>query len=955
MRKILLLLFFLFPSLFAGAQFYEYGQDPASIKWRSIKSSNFKVIFPSGFDKEAAKMLVLLDAYYDDNSKQLKHYPGPVPVVLHNRTVISNGFAVWAPKRVEMLTFPDVHGFSQDWYDQLALHEFRHVVQVDKLRQGFTKIMTIALGEQGIGPSVALVPFWFLEGDAVYAETSLSPTGRGRLPSFEMGIKAQLLSDRKPYTFSKAYLGSYRDFVPDYYKYGYQMVSYARYKYGDDIWTGALDYVGRHPFFIDPMFFYLNRQTGGGKAAIYRNTVSYLKKYWTETAASRDIIVPEPLNMRRNRVYTSWNYPRLLPDSSVIAVKSGLNDIQRFVRIFPGGREKRLFTPGRLNSGRISVNGDRIVWDEFVPGLRWDNRNYSVLREYNYRTHVGTVLSRRSRLFSPAFSASGDTIVAVETTLENDFNLVFLSPSDGHVFATASAPAGVQLQDPAWTGKDGKILAIGVDNEGKKLLMYDLHSKTWKSLLPRSYVNISDPVAAGDLILFNGTYEGVDNIYSLDPRVGEIRRITEARFGAFEPSVDPSGRRMAWSDYSRKGYNLAVRDLKTTDSRQIDVRKPVREQPFFSYHDKPAEKRARVIPLHSDSTFVSGEYRRGAHLFHFHSWSPFWFDYTDPNIDNPTVSPGITLLSQNLLSTAVTSLGYEYRNGDHFLHTHFIYKGWVPVLDFSLTYGGLPIVNALNDGPSLPERVSTNLTYSLKSYVPLTFNTGRFLSGAQPSLELAYSGSYFYHEVEDLYKPGLAIVQPRLYFYSYLRMSPRDIQPRAGITLDGLIKSTPFEKEQLGSMGVGRMTLYLPGLLRHDGFKFMAASQRQHTRRYFFSGSVSFPRGYDDLNALGLTGYSLDYAVPVAYPDLDLKVLYIQRFRADLFADMIRGYDVRQIVNGEQKRFDKTYRSYGCEIYMDYHFFKLLLPVVSGVRLNYLMNEDRFTVEGIFTVNLGFF
>ncbi len=173
-------------------------------------------------------MLILLEEYDAANSAQLNHQPGKIPVILHNTSAISNGFVVWAPKRVEMFTYPEVNGFSQDWYDQLALHEFRHVVQVDKLRQGVTKVLTVILGEQGIGPAAGMVPFWFLEGDAVYAETSLSPSGRGRLPSFEMGIKAQLLSDPKRYSFSKAYLGSYRDFVPDYYQYGYQMVSFGR-------------------------------------------------------------------------------------------------------------------------------------------------------------------------------------------------------------------------------------------------------------------------------------------------------------------------------------------------------------------------------------------------------------------------------------------------------------------------------------------------------------------------------------------------------------------------------------------------------------------------------------------------------------------------------------------------------------------------------------------------------
>ena len=200
---------------------------------------------------------------------------------------------------------------------------------------------------------------------------------------------------------------------------------------------------------------------------------------------------------------------------------------------------------------------------------------------------------------------------------------------------------------------------------------------------------------------------GVDDIYALDMSSGELRKATDARFGAFEPSVDMDHRRMAWSDYTNKGYNIAVKEIDPSHFETFDPLAPIKEQPFFSYHDQAARKQAAFIPPRTDSIFESKDYSRAGHLFHFHSWSPFWFDYTDPNIDNPTVSPGITLLSQNILSTAVTSLGYEYRNGQSFLHTNFIYKGWFPVLDFSMTYGGFPTVNAIKEAPKLPLKVNS--------------------------------------------------------------------------------------------------------------------------------------------------------------------------------------------------------------------------------------------------------
>ncbi len=293
--RFILMMILSFVSFQIPAQFYQYGQDPSSLKWNYTENDHFKLIHPRGFDANARELLGILNRQYLANSQQLNHFPKKIPVVLHSTPVISNGFVMWAPRRMEFLTYPDVNGIAQDWYTHLSLHEFRHAVQVGKLNQGVTKVLTILLGEQGIGPAAGMLGFWFLEGDAIYAETSLSESGRGRDPAFEMGIKAHLLSGTKPYSYAKSYLGSYRDFVPDYYSYGYQMVTFARQKYGKNIWTGALDFTGKKPYLINPVLFYLKKTTGGSKEKLYRNTMDFLKDHWDSEYEKREPEAPAPL------------------------------------------------------------------------------------------------------------------------------------------------------------------------------------------------------------------------------------------------------------------------------------------------------------------------------------------------------------------------------------------------------------------------------------------------------------------------------------------------------------------------------------------------------------------------------------------------------------------------------------------------------------------------------------
>ncbi|NJM16755.1 MAG: hypothetical protein HC896_16525, partial [Bacteroidales bacterium] len=141
-------------------------------------------------------------------------------------TVLSNGFSALAPWRIELYSCPPPDNIPQDWQRHLLVHELRHSVQLNHLNQGLTRVNRFLFGEAGWGISAAGLPLWYLEGDAVYTETNLLGTGRGSTASFLKGFKAITLEPPGPYTYQKAYFGSFKDFVPDHYQLGYYMVSH---------------------------------------------------------------------------------------------------------------------------------------------------------------------------------------------------------------------------------------------------------------------------------------------------------------------------------------------------------------------------------------------------------------------------------------------------------------------------------------------------------------------------------------------------------------------------------------------------------------------------------------------------------------------------------------------------------------------------------------------------------
>ena len=416
----------------SSAQFYNQGADPGYLKWEQIKSDNFKVIFAEDFQDEAQRMAHLLESYYEPNSAYLGHRPKPISVILHNHSVLFNGFVVWAPKRMEIVTTPSPRTYSQDHLEQLALHEFRHVIQVDKLRQGFTKGLSCLIGEAGTGAVAGLMPFWFLEGDATDAETRLSHSGRGRLPSFEMEIKAILADKPGLYSYEKAIFGSFRDYIPDHYRYGYQMVSHARNKYGNELWDNVVSYTGRKPFTLYPFYFSLKKYASLSKTDLYRETFETLRTHWAKQANSREQTEISRINGERSKHFTSYRFPRYINDSLIFAEKSGIDQIQEFVAIDHRGNEKRIYRPGFYNAANMSVAQDKIVWTEIMWDLRWERRSYSVIKIYDLNTKLERILSLRTRYFAPDISSDGKIIAAVEAGLLYALDIIGVGSSRLH-------------------------------------------------------------------------------------------------------------------------------------------------------------------------------------------------------------------------------------------------------------------------------------------------------------------------------------------------------------------------------------------------------------------------------------------------------------------------------------------------------------------------------------------
>jgi hypothetical protein len=948
------LLFICLPFLL-NAQYYNLGQDPSSFKWRQINTPQFKIIYPENFEVKAQKMLPSLNHASNFGANTLGFKPSQIPFIIHNANIVPNAVTIWAPKRVELFSCPPQDSYAQDWLSQLIIHEYRHVVQLDRTNQGFTRILSWFLGEQAaIIVNGLFVPSWFMEGDAVCTETALSRSGRGRIPNFEMQLRAQV-QQKGAYRYDKAAFGSYKTFVPNQYVLGYSIIANVRRKYGYQTWITALDEVARKPYSITPFNNGLKKATGHGKEWLYKNTMCEMDSMW-KNQDKQTIKTPyKVLTISNPKKYESHLYSYYFNDSLVVTEYSSLGDITHFVVLGPNGYRKTLETPGFLSSDNFSVvkvkptipnslltcQHDSIskyllAWTEIINDPRWEQRNYSVIRIHNSETGKTKSLTHKSRYFAPAFSPDARLIAAVSVDVTNRSSIVLIDVTTGLEKTAITVSDTDFYMTPAWSGDGKKIVFAELNGNGKSIKAYDLVSKTFATLVPPLYTEISNPVFAQGYVLFNGSFSGIENIYAVDTGNREIFQVTSAEFGASNARISPDGSKIVYSNYSSAGYSLVEAWFNPASWTKLSE---IKDYSASLYKHLVTEEKlvADTISVKTE-TFSSEIYRKRDHIFNFHSWAPAYINYM--TAENGV---GIAFMSQNNLSTATTVIGYKYDMAENTgkVTLDFNWMAWYPVIDFTTSYGARTAYSDSGVRYNFNEAViSGGLT------LPLIFTGGKYYKGLQLRAHTSFTNISDNSSPENNKLRGtINSLDYSFSVYRFIKQSGKDLYPRWGQVLNGAFRHSPFGDNNLGNIASAGVRFYFPGILKHHGLKLEYNWQEKKSGAYAYSNQIPLPRGYSLIDEQSLNCFALNYKFPFAYPDFALgPVAYFKRFKANVFFD-----GGIASTHGLTRKLQST----GVEISSDLHFLRFIFPVDIGFRLGYLPLEKRYFTDILFSVNLS--
>lgn len=950
----------------ASAQYYSWGADPARFRWMQTKGEKSNVIYP-----QHASQIGLTTLYFTDRMRPYIDYgfklpPLDLPFVVHPENMESNGLVMWLPKRVEFLSTPAIDGYSMPWIKQLVAHEYRHAAQYNNLNVGVVKVLSYLIGQQSSTIGLVFMPLWMMEGDATMCETQASSFGRALQPRFTLEFRAMGDIVDKYRNTDKFFCGSYRDFIPDHYQLGYQMVAHGNELAGRIMANDMASYGPRKPWTIVSENWRMKRLFGFSTTQLFRSTFKHLTDYWSQ--------IPTPENSATLlatpavRSYTTYSSP-LFVDGEVIMLKNDLDRPSRFVALdATTGEERTLCYTGYVaTQPSYDEINNRIWWTEYRRSTMFEQKVTSTLcyLDLDKRRPRTRSMGGRNILYPTPDDEGG--LAWAEYSADGIYTLHH-EYCDGQYFSFA-LPFGQEVHSLAWDNTTRCHYCIITGDEGMWISRIT-PEKEFSRVTQPAYITLSRLRARDGKLYFGSIASGRDEIHCYDLATDKEYQLTESTYGSFDAAPAEDGQ-IVMTTYDSLGYHPAVQKMDKV-WREVEYSKLPKNVV------NPPRKSWGIINLDTvkmlepDSTLTRSaskirRYRKGLTLFNFHSWAPLAYDPFALSEDGAiNMNIGATVMTQNLLSSMQGFLSYGYSNhAGHIFKTSLRYYGLGPTISFNATYGGhqniYPIYtyNPEKHEIELPEAPSRGKFYAvgLNVQFPFLFQRGyhtRYLiasAGWEYSNGLvANTGKLSFDDggISNIatigYSKGIHLATFGLGFQDFVRQAHRDFAPPWGVVASATYATNPASGAFSDLLAL-YAKVYTPGFARHNSLTLAMAYQtsiggfesKDALSALSFKSIRLLPRGFNStqIENRNYLASSLNYQLPICYPDGGWRgIVYFKRIRLNAGFDYAQFERGRFYEDGSLRHEWHHINSWGGDIILDCNFLGQPASATTALKLS---------------------
>ena len=897
----------------------QFGGNPPSLKWEQINTDSARIIFPKGLDSQAQRVADIVHYL----AQQKPFSPGDkiykINIVLQNQTTISNGYVGLGPYRSEFYMTPDPNNFDQGslaWPDQLAVHEYRHVMQYNNFRNGLSKTFYYLFGEEGLLVAIdGSVPDWFFEGDAVYNETFVTKQGRGRLPLF-LNAYPSLWTAGKHYPFMKLRNGSLKDYVPNHYNLGYLLVNYGREKYGFDFWNKVTHDASAYKGLFYPFQTAIKRYSGLTYKTFYNNAFDYYKKRWN---IQDDKDPGKYISTVTHSYVTNYLFPYKIGEDSLLYLKTSYRKIPVFVLKDKNG-EHKIRVRDISDDAQFSYRNGRIVYAAYETDARWAWKDYSVIKVLNVYSGRQTTITHKSKYFTPDISEDGSKVVAVQNSTNGKSTIHILDASSGNVIKEINSAEVNVFTDPKFVNDELLVSILRLKDGRSSLALIDLITGNMEKLTPPSFSVAGYPCVNDGMIYFTASYSGNDDVFAVRLSDKKIFQVSNDRSGNYY--VNAGNNKAVVSHFTADGYQLKEIDASVSLLKEVS-RASMDEINNRYPGDTTASHKNVLLDQVPGRTFPVSNYNKATKLLNFHSWRPY---YEDPDFT-------FSIYGENVLNTFQTQLYYHYNQNDRTNGIGFngTYGALFPYINFGTEYtfdmadssgGHLRQWSQLDTkvGVSVPLSFTRGQTYKLLNIGTDYVLRNDFIKGQAKAYFENFNFTYLHHYIA---------------WQQTIQSARQHIYPHFGYTVsaDHRYPVSNFSGYQF----LGKASLYLPGFFSTHNIILTAAFQQRDTSRAIFGNSFAGARGYSDYYRTNagsrLWRLSANYHFPLIIPDWGFgNILYIQRIRGNAF------YDFQRLFSNE-KTVTYDLRSVGAEMYFDTRWWNQY-SLTFGIRFSHLLDTD---------------
>ena len=779
--------------------------------------------------------------------------------------------------------------------------------------------------------SILYPKMYFIEGDAVVAETALTPSGRGRTADFLNYYR--IAFDNGDFRGWPQWLyGSQRNYYPDHYALGYMTLANIRTAYDFPMLASeGYHNASRKIFDIKPMVHLASQKSGKEFKVLFKDICLSMNEQWQKEDSLRAPFMEVEKISADPRLHTNYT-DNFVVGEDIYSVKKGYLNSPALVRIDAEGVE-HFVSHFAHNASRPqwSEYFKRFYWSEEIPDERWSLKTDGRIRYMEEgRSKKRTLKGLSENLHNPSLVPSDSYFSASVYGVDGKTDISIIGGHNGKVLKTLETPDSLQFVETAWIGEVLYATAVSEGGFGVYSTSVNLSSEVcepWTEVLAPQPVKIKDFQSRGDELMFTCDLNGVNELYHYSPSEDRLVQKTNTRYGASDFAYSSNGEYLYLSVETLKGLQLSRISSSSLINREV------RFDSLYRYElaDKLAQQEREIAALSGvsqavpkqDSIYISAPkpYKKAANMFNIHSWTPVYVSVD--NIMNMSfdkiyqaASLGLSGIMQNRLATGFGEFGYsahpdpyDRSKWRHSGHAKFTYSGLYPVLEVSLDVNDRDArqyyfkVYQAGENTSLSlETRALNKPYVqgvIKTYIPFDLSSGGWYRGVIPQLSYRISNDMFntgasvlsYDSIQGSFRGRpvfIGNVEGRNGFRHTLTGSVRGytvmgtpnsaVYPKWGIGLEIGASSSLECADILSPMGYAYLYGYTPGIIAGQGLKLTAMHQQSlSSKAYFNQGIVNpLPRGLSNNGNLNLwlslrnqsmTRVTADYGMPIYVGD----------------------------------------------------------------------------------------